>query len=514
MNHLPVYELEGEERYKDLFENAHDLIHITALDGTLLYVNPSWINALDYTQEEIQGKSFFSFLDPADVERFKNYRNTIINSLESSNQITFSIKTKTGKKITVEGFVSLKIKDGKPIYTRGIFRDITAKINNEAELKLSNEKLKEREYNLQQLLLYAPDAIVVIDAASKIMFWNPKAEEIFGWSLEEVQGATLTDKIIPPEYREAHEKGMKRFLQTGESHVLNKTIDITALNKKGDQFYISLTISTVRQGGETCFIAFIRDITKQKLNEIELEGKRKELESSNKELEQFAHVASHDMKEPIRKIKVFGSRIESEFADTLPDKANKYLQKILEAAERLTRMVEGVLNYSMINNNEDSVEAIDFTEIIEQIKNDLELLIQEKNASIQVNSCNQFQGIRFLIYQLFYNLINNSLKFTRDGIQPEIDITCKMINREEFSDRKFIEIILRDNGIGFDQEHAERIFNTFTRLNSKDAYEGTGLGLTLCKNIVERHHGSITAEGKPGEGSVFRIIIPEKQREI
>ncbi|MGZ8538186.1 MAG: sensor histidine kinase, partial [Flavisolibacter sp.] len=312
------------------------------------------------------------------------------------------------------------------------------------------------------------------------------------------------------EHREAHDKGMKRFLLTGVSQVLNKSIDITALNKKGDQFYISLTISTVRQGGETCFIAFIRDITQQKFNEIELERKRKELESSNKELEQFAHVASHDMKEPIRKIKVFGSRMETDFGDTLPDQANKYLHKILEAAERLSLMVEGVLNYSMINNNQGSLEPINFEQIIEQIKNDLELLIQKKNASIQVKSCTPFEGIPFLIYQLFYNLINNSLKFTRDGIEPKIEISCKMFSAED-SKNRFIEIILSDNGIGFEQEHADNIFNTFTRLNSKDAYEGTGLGLTLCKNIVERHQGNIKAEGKPGEGSTFKIILPEKQ---
>ena len=195
MNHLPLHEFESEERYKDLFDNAHDLIQITALDGTLLYVNRSWTNSLEYSQEEIQGKSFFSFLDEADIEHFKNYRSRIIHSLETSSQITISIKTKTGKKITVEGFVSAKIKDGNPIYTRGIFRDITSKIRNEEKLKLSNEKLIEREYNLQQLLLYAPDAIVVIDADSKIMFWNPKAKQLFGWTKEEVHGTSFVDKI-------------------------------------------------------------------------------------------------------------------------------------------------------------------------------------------------------------------------------------------------------------------------------------------------------------------------------
>lgn len=508
MGNTAITDLLNEESYKDLFDNAHDLIHIVDLEGKIIYANKSWTNLLEYSLEEVQGTSLYSFVDEDDRLPFIEYRNQIINGGINNKEINIRLRTKSGKKVSLEGFVSLRKKNNFPFYTRGIFRDITSKLENEAQLK-------EREFNLQQLLLNAPDAIVVINKKSIISFWNPQAEKMFGWTVEEAMNQPLSEKIIPRQYREAHDIGMKRYLTTGVAHVLNKTINITAINKTGEEFYVSLTISTTRQNGELSFIAFLRDIREQKKNEAELEKKRNELEISNQHLEQFAHVASHDMKEPIRKIRMFSDMLENELGNQMNQHTRNYLGKIISAAERLQSMVEGVLNYATVSNIDVAFEQIDLNAIIDNIKNDLEVIIQQKNAVINYDNLPTLPGVRFLVYQLFYNLIYNSLKFSKEDVPPLIEITSKKLIDLELkntliTDQKtsFIEIEVKDNGIGFNQDYATKIFKTFTRLNNRSQYEGTGLGLSLCKNIMERHNGFILAEGKEDLGATFTLLFP------
>ena len=169
-------------------------------------------------------------------------------------------------------------------------------------------------------------------------------------------------------------------------------------------------------------------------------------------------------------------------------------------------MIDGVLNYSTLNQEQQPTERLDLNNILEHIETDLELAIQQKNATIRRGPLPQIEGASVLIYQLFYNLINNSLKFSRQEAAPVISLLASSPDS-----KGIVRISIEDNGIGFEQMYADRIFDTFTRLNSKDQFEGTGLGLALCKKIVERHHGTISATGKPGEGAVFTIEIPTIQ---
>jgi len=245
---------------------------------------------------------------------------------------------------------------------------------------------------------------------------------------------------------------------------------------------------------------FAEQLTKQ-VNERTLE-----LHRSNEDLLQFAHVASHDLKEPIRKIKIFSSMLQEEFGSLLPEKGNTYLKKVQNATERMFAMIEGVLTYSTLNAADQPIEQIDLNEIIENIETDLEVLIHQKNGVVQkLNNLPSIEGASVLIYQLFYNLINNALKFSKIGEPPVIQISAVSVTAE------MVAIEVSDNGIGLDPEYIDKIFETFSRLNAKDAYEGTGLGLALCKRIAERHHGTIKASGVKGEGASFTISLPIKQ---
>ncbi len=237
-----------------------------------------------------------------------------------------------------------------------------------------------------------------------------------------------------------------------------------------------------------------------------------ELKRSNDDLHQFAHVASHDLKEPLRKIATFSDILQHEQGDKLTPRGKLYLEKIELAAKRMSTMIEGVLNYSTLATEEKQFERVSLENILSDVQNDLELAIIQKGATIEYGNLPDLCGMPLLLHQLFYNLINNSLKFSRPGTPPHISIgvepAAPPAMNEHRQDLKFVRITLRDNGIGFKQEYAEQMFAVFSRLNPKDRFEGTGLGLALCRKIVRRHHGEISAEGREGEGSCFHLTLP------
>jgi PAS domain S-box-containing protein len=263
------------------------------------------------------------------------------------------------------------------------------------------------------------------------------------------------------------------------------------------------------------------DIHDQKMQNERLEElvqqRTLELNRSNEDLQQFAHVASHDLKEPLRKIRTFSDRLVKEFGSMIPEKGQTYINKLTNSSERMSNMIDSILNYSIVNATEQVEETIDLNLILEGIKNDLELLILQKEASIGYQKLPRIKGVPTLIYQLFYNLINNALKFSKEDSATKISISAKKIQASELKPDLDIEksehywhIVVSDNGIGFNQEYADKMFNVFTRLNAREKFEGTGLGLALCRKIVHRHHGAIYACGEDGHGAEFHIILPFK----
>jgi signal transduction histidine kinase len=264
-----------------------------------------------------------------------------------------------------------------------------------------------------------------------------------------------------------------------------------------------------KQGNILEWFGAASDITAQKQYQSELESRveyrTRELQRSNEDLQQFAHVASHDLKEPVRKIKTFSFRIQDEINQSTNSNIRVYLDKILNSAERMSLMIEGVLKYSKVNATQQNFGVVNLQNTVADIQGDLEILIEQKNAEFNVSKLPSIEGVQVLIYQLFSNLINNSLKFIKEGVRPVITIIGAT---ESVKGVEFARIQLSDNGIGFDPIHNKAIFNTFTRLHTRDEFDGTGLGLSLCRKIAEFHGGSIEAGGQKNIGATFIVNLP------
>lgn len=247
----------------------------------------------------------------------------------------------------------------------------------------------------------------------------------------------------------------------------------------------------------------------------ELSVYSEELARSNRELEDFAFVASHDLQEPLRKIRAFGNRLESGYNDVFDERGRDYLARMLNAAERMSMLISDLLAFSRVSTRGKEFDDVDLANVIKSVMSDLEIAIDEKSAQIDVSDMPVVRGDKSQLEQLFLNLLSNALKFQSDGVTPIVSITATDATSEDVKDilisdeHDWIKITVTDNGIGFEQSFAEKIFAPFQRLHGRSEYKGTGIGLAVCRRIVERHNGQISATSKLGEGATFSIIIPK-----
>ncbi|MEP6927059.1 MAG: PAS domain S-box protein, partial [Ginsengibacter sp.] len=261
-----------ENHFRDLFENTSDLIYFLSIDGAIELVNPAWLRTLGYESNDVTGRSIYDFVHPDYIESYRATRTDAINN-NKIKDVEIVFVTRQNKLIIGDGQVGCSYKNGEPVYTRCVFKNITIRRKAEKELEESEKRLK-------VFFRSGPDAVIIINEYQQILEWNPKAEAIFGFTEKEISGKTLSETIIPHQYRGAHLKGMQHFLNTGEGAVLNKTIEITALHKNGKEFYVSLSISNVRLDDRWLFIAFLSDISERKKTEEALIRKEAELMQS------------------------------------------------------------------------------------------------------------------------------------------------------------------------------------------------------------------------------------------
>ncbi|MDP1745556.1 MAG: PAS domain S-box protein, partial [Bacteroidota bacterium] len=449
-----------------------------------------------------------------DIEKLKE---AIDKSLKDSElyecQYRFQ-KIQSGKVIWSRGIVTFQ--DGKPVKMKGSMMDVSQNY-------LLNQQLKESEKTFRQLIQNAPDAVIVIDNSSKILLWNPKAEAIFGWKMDEIIGENFVETIIPIQDIESHTNGNFSLKLTGQQNLLNKTIEITAINKEGKEFFIALSIASSLWNGKQVFISFIRNITKEKKIEKELERHRKQLCQKNKELEKmnseltsFSYVASHDLKEPLRKIKTYSNLIIEKHNESLSSDGKEYIQRIINSAGNMQRLIDDLLAFSQTTSGVKKLETLDLNVLLEEVENSLKDTIEENNVTITSTQLPTLRVIDFQFRQLLENLIGNAIKYRKIDVKPNITITSSLVSGKSYinegadANKNYQKFLFADNGMGFEQEYATKIVEIFQRLHGKSEYSGTGIGLAICKKIMENHNGFITAQSQVGEGSVFNVFFPVK----
>ena len=318
-------------------------------------------------------------------------------------------------------------------------------------------------------------------------------------------------KYVHPDDRHIIEEGGRRALLESVPSIAYFRV----IRKDGKLRHFRSTGKIILDNyGKKILIGINADITDQYLKDKILEEKIFDLERSNNELSAFNHVASHDLQEPLRKIQTFISRITDTETDAFTDKGKEYFSRIQVAANRMQKLIDDLLSYSRANKADKKLEMIDLNIVLENSQQELAQVIEEKNAIIQSSLLPTLPVIPFQIQQLFNNLIGNSLKYSRPGVAPVITIKSEIVAGKELpypsytGENNFYKISIADNGIGFEQQYAETIFTLFHRLHNDNTFTGTGIGLTICKKIVENHKGLITAKGNPGAGSTFTIFLP------
>jgi signal transduction histidine kinase len=311
----------------------------------------------------------------------------------------------------------------------------------------------------------------------------------------------------------------RHFIIEGSAKVLNEGITSThffrIIRKDGELIYVkSISKLLVDAVGKKIVIGLTVNVTKDYLNNLLLNDINRELKESNAELSSFNHVASHDLQEPLRKIETFISRIKEEEMQNMPEASKGYFAKIETAANRMRQLINDLLIFSRANKAEKIFADTDLNVILKNVTQELAQTIEEKNAVLKSAQLPTLAVIPFQIQQLFTNLIGNALKYYRPDTAPLISIACTLTTAKENpalkaeSDKPYYKISFTDNGLGFEQQFAENIFIPFRRLHDTSAYPGTGIGLSICKKIIENHSGIIYAEGKPGIGATFTFLLP------
>ncbi len=514
-----------KEQLELIFKNVPSAIYHFDKDGKILFLNEIGARQIGYnTVEEVL----------AEKDMFQ-----LTKRLEE----TFIVLDQKGEPLPAgDSFAALSLRSGQPSEVvaqfihrhTGSFFWILSKssplFNEKGELsivlttstditiqKTSEEVLRQSEERFRTLSESLPQLVWMTDAKGNYEYASHQ------W--KNYSGLDPQDKRTWPVL--VHADDMKPMMEAwADSLATGKTYRAEARlkSKEGEHRWHFVQGEPIKDeaGNILKWIGAFTDIHEQKTIAKKLEKlvaeRTKALQRSNDDLQQFAHVTSHDLKEPIRKIRTFGGRLVQEFGNDLPEKAKIYVAKMESAANRAHAMIDGVLMYASMDGEMISSEPIDLNGIMGNIEVDLELLIAQKKAVIHYQDLPAIEGSSILIYQLFYNLINNALKFSKNEGIALINIVSESISSTDFkyyglegAHENYKKIIITDNGIGFSMEEAEKIFKTFSRLHSKDEYEGTGLGLALCKKITERHGGIILAKGKINEGASFEIILPVRQ---
>lgn len=469
-------ELRQSARYFDL---SRDLVCTAGFDGVFMQLNAAWTETLGWSETELRSRPFVEFVHPDDRER------TVLETAGlAAGGVTIDFvnryATKDGDWRWIDWRAMAVLEDGL-IYASA--RDVTQR-------KLVELALEDSERRTRQILETAHDAFVAIDARGLITDWNPQAEATFGWTREEVVGRELAETVIPEALREAHRRGVERYLSTGEAVVSGKRLELTALHREGREFPIELTISPLQTEHGQTFNAFLRDITE-----------RREVQRAKDE---FISIVSHELRTPLTSIRGSLGLLAGGALSDSPAKGERMLQIALENTDRLVRLINDILDIERMESGKAEVEpqGCEAGRLVRDAADTMQTAAEQSGVQLEVSGGH---GVLWAdpdrVLQTLTNLLSNAIKFSAAG--GRVWLEC-----EEHGGEMVFRV--RDEGRGIPPDKLETIFERFQQVDSSDSRGkgGTGLGLAICRSIVEQHGGRIWAESTIGQGSTLQFTLP------
>ena len=482
---------QAEKELRDLtnaMQNAVEGISRLDIDGHYMKVNRAYAHKCGYEPEEMLGMKWHYTVHPSDVEMMISaYQEMLI-----SGQVEVEARgvRKNGS------FFYKQLTMVKACDAQGIFNGHHCFMKDITERKLTETALQESEFKYRQIVELAEEGIWVIDSNALTTYVNHAMARMLGYSELEMFGRSIFDFMDEQQKPQALDNFQRRKQGIGEQH------EFKFKSKDGKDIWTDMSTSPVMdsQGNLLSCCALVYNITARKEAEQQMLQLTEDLKRSNEELEQFAYVASHDLQEPLRAITSYTQLLAQRYQGNLDDRADKYINYIVDGATRMQQLINDLLAYSRLGTRGQEFEPADCKAAVQQSLCNLQIAIAEKKAVITCDAMPTVMADEFQLVQLFQNLIANSIKFCRQDI-PLIHIAaCRKKSEWVFS--------VRDNGIGIDPEYADRIFIIFQRLHGRRQYSGTGIGLAMCKRIVERHGGRIWVESQEGKGATFYFTIP------
>jgi PAS domain S-box-containing protein len=473
---------QSEEIYRNMFEkNSAVQILIEPVNGDIIKVNESACLFYGYSMDELKTLNI-SEISLTPHNRIKE--NIRLAYTGEKNNFIVKHRLSTGELRHMDIYTCVINYYGEELLYL-ILHDITDRINAE-------DNLKQSEGRYRNLLESISDRIYVIDHDLRIMVVNEAVCKFLNKSREELIGNRMDD-VFPTISTYPVYEAIKRVLERGEPIVIEDCVK----DSSQECNWYNVSIYPVPDG----VLCITSDITLQKRSEMSLKLMNERLKKSNEELEQFAYIASHDLQEPIRMISNFSELLKQDFYDELSEEGRDYIDVISEGSERMAEIVSDLLDYSRIERRKKPFQDVDLNVVLKEAMSNIDLLIKNKEARITYDELPCVYADKVQLALVFQNLISNAIKFVKDKM-PIVQISAY-----DKEDQHVISI--KDNGIGISKEYHDKIFEIFKRLHSKDEYPGTGIGLSSCKKILERHRGDIWLESEPGKGSTFYFSIPK-----
>jgi PAS domain S-box-containing protein len=380
----------------------------------------------------------------------------------------------------------------------------TAPSRNLSKRKEAEKHLVQMEGQYRGLLEAAPDAMVVVNQGGEIVLLNVQAEKQFGYRRDELIGQKVKN-IIPEGFAERLIADGLRSAEDALAQQIGTGIELTGRRKDGSDFPIELMLSPLASTEGILVTAAIRNISVRKKAEAHLLQKMKELNRSNEELGQFAYIASHDLQEPLRMVASYTQLLSKRYKGKLDSNAEEYIAFAVDGASRMQRLIQDLLAFSRIGTKGKDPSDISSEEALKQALINLHGAIEESGALVTHGPLPTVMADETELIQLFQNLVGNAIKYQNPGV-PRVHIAAAKNGSKKWM------FSVQDNGLGIDPQYFERIFGMFQRLHKREEFAGTGVGLAICKKIVERHGGSISVESQPGHGSTFRFAFAESER--